>query len=52
MKYATRYGKDVIYWGKPPVTQRKKNREPVLLGQRKCWFRFMAKVRKWVYEII
>jgi hypothetical protein len=52
MKYATRIGRDVFYWGKPPATAHKKHREPVLVGSRVCKWKFCAFVRAWLYEII
>jgi len=52
MKYATRHGKLVFYWGKPDPTEIKRYREPVKLGERLCKWWACAAVRKWIYNVI
>lgn len=52
MKFARIEDTTVRYYAKPKPTKQKRDRWPVIVGERKCWSRFTAMLRKMIYETI
>lgn len=52
MKTARIIGKTVKYYAIPKPTKEKLNRWPIKVGERKCRWKFLARVYKFIYEAI